>query len=193
VITEGGEGEPDVIQGRYHCSDGTAAAGSFRLQVGAARPAGEDALLQHLAMEEEITGELRRRVEAYRRSEDEMRASVNLLQIDKENLAEEHRELKLRAEAAEAKIDRERRLKQESDDKCERLMMGVIEYKMREEALVRQLKEKETVAKKAVEAFNGLRAECATLLKQAAGLSAPDLSGTEAGDALQAKLTDMAQ
>ena len=37
---------------------------------------------------------------------------------------------------------------------------------------------------KAVEAFNGLRAECAALLKQAAGLTAPDNSNV--GGALQA-------
>ena len=70
-------------------------------------------------------------------------------------------------------------------------MQVMIEYKVREEALVRQLKEKETVARKAVEAFNGLRAECATLLKQAAGAAFDDDGG--AADELQTKLEVMAQ
>ena len=90
----------------------------------------------------------------------------------------------------EAKIDRERRLRAESDEKCDKLMQVMIEYKVREEALVRQLKEKENVARKAVEAFNGLRAECATLLKQAAGGAFEPDGGT--GDDLQARLGDMA-
>lgn len=145
--------------------------------------------MQALTMEHNVTAELKRRVERYRSSEDDMRAEVNLMNIDRENLNEEIQELKLRAEAAESKIDRERKIRQESDEKCERLMKIMIEYKVREEALVRQLKEKESVSKKAVEAFHGLRAECAMLLKTAAS-AAFDEDGAEL-DELQMKLGAM--
>ena len=63
--------------------------------------------------------------------------------------------------------------------------------KVREEALVRQLKEKEAVANKAIVAFNALRAECATLLSTAAAAAFDNES--EELSALQSKLKAMSR
>lgn len=134
---------------------------------------------------------LRERVQSFRVSEDAMRSELNLKELDKENLCEHLKQLKSRAEAAESKIDAERKARKGSEDKSDRLSQLMIGFKLREEALVRQLREKEGVARRAVDAFHGLRAECATLLG-AAATAAFDEDGAEL-EALQSKLSELAK
>lgn len=185
----------DGIRGRYSIKERE--SGSFWLSQqgqGSQPPAQEmshEQLVEALSVSNQSSTALRARLTGFRDSEDAMRAELNLALLDKQNLEEQMLQLKLRAEAAEAKIDEERSLRADAEDKTEKLSEKMIGFKLREDALVRQLREKEAVARRAVDAFHGLRAECATLLG-AAATAAFDEDGTEL-QALQSKLSELSK
>ena len=133
-----GEIASDGIHGRYSSADDE---GTFSLlQQGDAEEEIERMpnreLIKAVAVARHTCEGLRHRVSSFRASEGSMRGELNLAQLDKENLADQMQQLKSRAEAAESKIDAERKLRQVSDDKCDRLSQLTIGFKLREEALV---------------------------------------------------------
>eukprot|EP00658_Telonema_sp_P-2_P033992 TRINITY_DN24856_c0_g2_i1.p1 TRINITY_DN24856_c0_g2~~TRINITY_DN24856_c0_g2_i1.p1 ORF type:complete len:232 (+),score=72.23 TRINITY_DN24856_c0_g2_i1:279-974(+) len=183
----------DGIRGRYSSSQGDGTFVLMHQQEPATQlnDMSRQELIDFMATQQHAAAQTRTKFSHLRRAEDETRASTNLLQLDKQNLQEEVVQLRLRAESAEAKIDSERAARAQLDSKCDRLSELMLGYKLREEALVRQLQDKEATARRAVTAFHGLRAECAQLLGAAAN-AAFDEDGAELR-VLQTKLSELSK